>query len=74
MFQNYIFIPSMVVPEVWNPPANAEKARDMGSISGDLSGRSLEERNGNPLSHSCLKNSHGQRRPAAYQATVHGVT
>ena len=65
MFQYYIIISSMVVPVVKNPPANAERARDVGSILGDLSGRSPGERNGNPLSRSCLKKSHGQRRLAA---------
>ena len=38
-----------------NLPANAGDARDMGLISGV--GRSSSEGNGNPLQHSCLKNS-----------------
>ena len=57
----------MVVPVVKNPPANAERARDVGSILGDLSGRSPGERNGNPLSRSCLKKSHGQRSQVGYR-------
>ena len=40
---------------VKNLPANAEKARDVGSILG--SGRSPGVGNGNPLHCSCLENS-----------------
>ena len=47
------------------PPANTE---DMCLISG--SGRSLGERNGNPLQYSCLENCIDR---GAWQATVHGV-
>ena len=45
----------------WNPG-------DLGLITG--SGRSPEEANGNPLQHSCLKNSMDRR---AWWTTVHGV-
>ena len=38
---------------VKNPPANAGDIREMGSIP--WLGRSLEERNGNPLQYSCLE-------------------
>ena len=38
---------------VKNPPANAEDARDVGSIPG--SGRSSGAGNGNPLQYSCLE-------------------
>ena len=51
---------------VKNPPANAG---DIGSIPG--SGRSPEERNGNPLQYSCLGNCMDRRTP---WATVHGIT
>ena len=44
-------------------------ARDLDSIPG--SGRSLEERNGNPLQYSCLENPMDRE---AWRATVHGVT
>ena len=40
---------------VKNPPANAEDARDSGSIPG--MGRSPEAGNGNLLPYSCLENS-----------------
>ena len=40
---------------VKNPPANAEDARDAGSILG--MGRSPEAGNGNLLPYSCLENS-----------------
>ena len=49
---------------VKNPPANAEDARDAGSIPG--SGRSPGERNDNPLWYPCLKKSHGQRSLVGY--------
>ena len=42
---------------------------DMGSIPG--SGRSLGERNGNPLLRSCLENPMDR---GTWQATVHGIT
>ena len=48
-----------------NPPANTG---DTGSIP--ESGRSLEEGNGSPLSHSCLENSMDR---GAGRAIVHGV-
>ena len=51
---------------VKNPPANA---RDTVSIPG--MGRSLGERNGNPLQYCCLVNSMDR---GAWQTTVHGVT
>ena len=50
---------------VKNLPANAG---DVGLIPG--SGRSLGERNGNPLQYSCLGNSKDRR---AWQIIVHGV-
>ena len=55
-------------PMVKNTPANADDARDMGSIPG--SGGSPEEGNGNPLQYPCLGNSmdSGDR-----WATVHRV-
>ena len=49
-----------------NPPANAE---DVGSVP-EL-GRSLGERNGNPLCFSCLENPMDK---GAWWATVHWVT
>ena len=48
--------------------ASACNAGDLGSIPG--SGRSPEERNGNPLQYSCLENP---MDGGAWQATVHGV-
>ena len=54
---------------VKNLPANAGDIRDAGSIPG--SGRSLGERNGNPLQYSCLENPMDR---GAWQATVHSVT
>ena len=51
---------------VKNPPADAG---DVSSIPG--SGRSPEERNGNPLQHSHLENSMDK---GAWWATVHSVT
>jgi len=50
---------------VRNPPANAG---DMGSVPG--LGRSLEERNGNPLQYSCLGNPVDR---GAWKAAAHGV-
>ena len=47
---------------------SACNAGDPGSIPG--SGRSLGERNGNPLQYSCMENSD----KGAWQATVHRVT
>ena len=49
-------------------PASAEDTRHTGSIPG--SGRSPGEGNGNPLQHSCLKNS---TDAGAWQITVRGV-
>ena len=54
---------------VENPSANAGGARDLGLMPG--SGRSPEERNGNPLQCSCLENPMDRK---AWQATVHGVS
>ena len=48
--------------------ASAYNAGDLGSIPG--SGRSPEERNGNPLQYSCLENP---MDGGAWQATVHAV-
>ena len=54
---------------VKNPLANAEEARDSGSISG--SGRFPGVGNGNLLQYSCLKNFMDR---GAWYATVYGVT
>ena len=54
---------------VKNPPANAEDATDVGSISG--LGRSPGEENDNPLQYSCLGNPMDR---GDWLATVHGVT
>ena len=54
---------------VKNPLANAEEARDSGSISG--SGRFPGVGNGNLLQYSCLKNFMDR---GAWCATVYGVT
>ena len=51
-----------------NPPANAQSARDKGSIPG--SGRYPEGGNGNPLQYSHLRNT---RKRGAWQSTVYGV-
>ena len=62
-------IPLIMVPQprgealpggavVNNPPANAEDARDVGSIPG--LGGFPGEGNGNPLQYSCLENSVGR--------------
>ena len=53
---------------VKNLPAVKETNQETGSNPG--LGRSLGERNGNPLQYSCLKNP---RDREAWQATVHGV-
>ena len=45
---------SQVVLVIKSLPANAGDARGMGSVPG--SGRSLEERHGNPPHYSCLEN------------------
>ena len=50
------------------PPANAEDARDAGSMPGW--GKSTGEGNGNPLQCSCLRNPTGR---GAWWATVHWV-
>ena len=52
-----------------NPPANAEDARDAGSVPG--SEKSPGGGNGNPLQYSCLENRMDR---AAWWATVHGIT
>ena len=49
---------------VKNLPANAGDAGDVGSVPG--LGRSLGERNGNPLQYTCLEKSHGQRSLMGY--------
>ena len=54
---------------VKNLPANAEHARNTGSIPG--SGRSPGERNGHPLQYSCLENSMDR---GTWRVTVEGVT
>ena len=54
---------------VKNVLANAEDARDSGSMPG--SGRSPRGGNGNPLQYSCLENPMDRR---AWWATVHEVT
>ena len=54
---------------VRNSLANAGDTKDTGSIPG--SGRSLGERNGNPLQYSCLENPMDR---GAWQAAVRGVT
>ena len=55
---------------VKNPPANAEDARDAGSIPG--SGRSPGEGDGNPLQDSCLeKPTDGGALQATYRACGH---
>ena len=54
---------------VKNPPANAEDAREVGSIPG--SGRSPGVETGNPLQYSCLENSLDR---GAWWATVHSIT
>ena len=48
---------------------SAGNVGDLGSVPG--SGRSLGERNGNPLQYSCLENPMDR---GAWWATVHGVT
>ena len=53
---------------VKNPPASAEDAGDVGSISG--LGRSPEVGNGNQLQYSCLENSMDRE---AWQTTVHSL-
>ena len=59
---------SQVALVVKNPPANAEDARDMGSIP--RSERSPREGNGNWLQYSCLENSMDK---GAWWATVYRV-
>ena len=54
---------------VKNPPASAEDARDVSSISG--SGRSPGVGNGNPLQYSCLGNPMDR---GGWWAIVHRVT
>ena len=55
---------------VKNLSANAEGARDLGSVPG-LSERSPGEGNGNPLQYACLGNLMDR---GAWWATIHGVT
>ena len=54
---------------VKNPPTDERDARDMGLIPG--SGRSLGERNCNPLQYSCLENPKDR---GAWWATVQAIT
>ena len=67
MYLNSLDFPGDSV--VKNPPANAEVARDMGSIPG--SGRFPVVGNSKPLQYSCLENPMDR---GAWQATVYGVT
>ena len=60
---------SQVALRVKNLSADAEDARDMGSIP--ESGRSPGEGNGNPLQYSCLENPLDR---GAWWAIVRGVT
>ena len=60
---------SQVELVVKNPPVNAGKVRDAGSIPG--SGRSPGEGNDNPLQYSCQGNPMNR---GAWWAIVHGVT
>ena len=54
---------------VKNPPANVGDTEDAGLIPG--LGRSLGERNDNPLQYSCLRNPTDR---GAWWAEIHGVT
>ena len=60
---------SQVALVVKNQPANAGKARDVGSIPG--LGTSSGGGHVNPLQYPCLENP---RDRGAWQATVHGIT
>ena len=51
-----------------NLPANAEDARDVGSVPG--LGRSPGDGNGNPLHYSCWEKPHGQRSLVGYNPRV----
>ena len=64
----YMFIISKGFPHSSVGKSSACNAGDPGSIPG--SGRSPEERNGNPLQYSCLENPIDR---GAWQATVQGV-
>ena len=64
----YIYGASQMALGVKNPPANAEDARDSGSIPG--SGRSHGGEHGNPLQCSCLENP---MDGGAFRATVNRV-
>ena len=62
----------MMFFDLWDIPGDKESscnAGDQSLIPG--SERSLEERNGNPLQYSCLKNSMDS---GTWQATAHGFT
>ena len=65
----YISGASQVALVVKNPPANAEDARDTGSIC-ELERFPPGGGNGNPLQYFCLENPMAR---GAWQATVHGV-
>ena len=62
------FKSSEVALVVKDPPANAEDARDVGSIPG--LGGFPGEGNGNPLQYSCLENS---MDTGAWRDIVHGL-
>ena len=64
----YFIIWLLVALVVKNPHANAEDARDMGSVPG--SSRPPGGGHGNPLQHSYLENPMDR---AAWQATVHRI-
>ena len=51
------------------PPANAEAARDAGSIPG--LGKSPGEGHGSPFQYSCLENPHGKRSLGSYNPWGH---
>ena len=59
---------SKVVLVVKNLPASVRDERDRGSIL--WSGRYPRVGNGNPLQHSCLENSNGQRSLVGYSPWV----
>ena len=70
-----------LVPPIWlywdfpgssDSKESACNAGDQGFIA--VSGRSPEERNGNPLQYSCLENPHGQRSLASYSPQGHKVS
>ena len=60
----FIYIQLTYNMYVKNLPASAEDAGDLSSIT--RSGRSPGGGNGNPLQHSCMEKSHGQRNQVGY--------